>query len=123
MKILSRVLLTVALWLPGTVAAETVPSRGAALAHACVTCHAMPLPQREFHGTVGPLLDGIGRRAMAGVLRLRLVDAKAFNPETIMPAYYKVEGLHRVLDRYHAKPILTAQQIEDVIAYLLTLTD
>ena len=89
----------------------------------CTICHAMPLPQREFHGTVGPPLDGIGRRTMAGVLRLRLVDAKAFNPETIMPAYYKVEGLHRVLDRYRARPILTAQQIEDIIAYLLTLTD
>jgi len=89
----------------------------------CTICHAMPLPQREFHGTVGPPLDGIGSRATAGVLRLRLVDPKAFNPETIMPAYYKVEGLHRVLDRYDAKPILTAQQIEDVIAYLLTLTD
>ena len=47
----------------------------------------------------------------------------AANLETIMPAYYKVEGLHRVLDRYRARPILTAQQIEDVIAYLLTLTD
>jgi len=89
----------------------------------CTICHAMPLPQREFHGTVGPPLDGIGSRATAGVLRLRLVDPKAFNAETIMPAYYKVEGLHRVLDRYGAKPILTAQQIEDVIAYLLTLTD
>jgi L-cysteine S-thiosulfotransferase len=89
----------------------------------CTICHAMPLPQREFHGTVGPPLDGIGSRATAGVLRLRLVDPKAFNPETIMPAYYKVEGLHRVLDRYSAKPILTAQQIEDVIAYLLTLKD
>jgi L-cysteine S-thiosulfotransferase len=89
----------------------------------CTICHAMPLPQREFHGTVGPPLDGIGSRATAGVLRLRLVDPKAFNPETIMPAYYKVEGLHRVLDRYGARPILTAQQIEDVIAYLLTLQD
>jgi len=89
----------------------------------CTICHAMPLPQREFHGTVGPPLDGIGSRATAGVLRLRLVDPKVFNAETIMPAYYKVEGLHRVLDRYRAKPILTAQQIEDVIAYLLTLTD
>jgi len=89
----------------------------------CTICHAMPLPQREFHGTVGPPLDGIGSRATAGVLRLRLVDPKAFNAETIMPAYYKVEGLHRVLHRYGAKPILTAQQIEDVIAYLLTLTD
>jgi len=89
----------------------------------CTICHAMPLPQREFHGTVGPPLDGIGHRATPGALRLRLVDPKAFNTETIMPAYYKVAGLHRVLDRYRARPILTAQQIEDIIAYLLTLTD
>jgi sulfur-oxidizing protein SoxX len=89
----------------------------------CTICHAMPLPQREFHGTVGPPLDGIGRRATPGALRLRLVDPKALNAKTIMPAYYKVTGLHRVLDRYRARPILTAQQIEDVIAYLLTLTD
>jgi sulfur-oxidizing protein SoxX len=83
----------------------------------------MPLPQREFHGTVGPPLDGIGRRAPPAALRLRLVDPKALHAETIMPAYYKVTGLHRVLDRYRARPILTAQQIEDVIAYLQTLTD
>ena len=89
----------------------------------CTICHAMPLPQREFHGTVGPPLDGIGRRATPAALRLRLVDPKAFNPETIMPAYYKVTGLHRVLERYRAKPVLTAQQIEDIIVYLLTLTD
>ena len=89
----------------------------------CPICHAMPLPQRAFHGTVGPPLDGIGRRTTPGALRLRLVDPKAFNAETIMPAYYKVAELHRVLDRYRARPILTAQQIEDVIAYLLTLTD
>jgi sulfur-oxidizing protein SoxX len=89
----------------------------------CTICHAMPLPQREFHGTIGPPLDGIGRRATPGALRLRLVDPKAFNPATIMPAYYKVAGLHRVLERYRAKTILTAQQIEDLIAYLLTLTD
>jgi sulfur-oxidizing protein SoxX len=89
----------------------------------CPVCHAMPLPQREFHGTIGPPLDGIGRRATPAALRLRLVDPKALNAETIMPAYYKVTGLYRVLDHYRARPILTAQQIEDVIAYLLTLTD
>jgi sulfur-oxidizing protein SoxX len=104
------------------------PERGRRIVHDrdggdCTICHAMPLPQREFHGTIGPPLDGIGSRATAGVLRLRLVDPKALNPATIMPAYYKLEGLYRVLDRYRARPILTAQQIEDVIAYLLTLTD
>ena len=89
----------------------------------CTICHVMPLPQREFHGTVGPPLDGIGRRVTPGALRLRLVDPKVFNAETIMPAYYKIAGLHRVLDRYRVRPLLTAQQIEDVIAYLLTLPD
>jgi sulfur-oxidizing protein SoxX len=87
----------------------------------CLICHAMPLPQRQFHGTIGPPLDDVGSRYSAGVLRLRLVDPKAVNPHTIMPAYHRVEGFHRVHERYGGKPILTAQQIEDVVAYLLTL--
>jgi sulfur-oxidizing protein SoxX len=87
----------------------------------CTICHAMPLPQRQFHGTIGPPLDDVGRRYTAAELRLRLVDPKRIVPETIMPAYYKIEGLQRVLERYHGKPILTAQQIEDIVAYLLTL--
>jgi L-cysteine S-thiosulfotransferase len=87
----------------------------------CIVCHAMPLPQRQFHGTIGPPLDGVGARYSAGALRLRIVDPKAFNANTIMPAYYKVGELHRVLERYRGKPILTAQQVEDVVAYLLTL--
>jgi sulfur-oxidizing protein SoxX len=87
----------------------------------CTVCHAMPLPQRQFHGTIGPPLDGVGERYTAGELRLRLVDPQAINPQTIMPAYYKVAGLQRVLERYRGKPVLTAQQIEDVVAYLLTL--
>jgi sulfur-oxidizing protein SoxX len=87
----------------------------------CIVCHAMPLPQRQFHGTIGPPLDGVGERYTAGELRLRLVDPKAINPQTIMPAYYKVEGLQRVLERYRGQPMLTAQQVEDIVAYLLTL--
>jgi L-cysteine S-thiosulfotransferase len=87
----------------------------------CTICHAMPLPQRQFHGTVGPPLDGVANRYTAAELRLRVVDPKAINPETIMPAYYKADGLHRVLDRYRDRPILTAQEVEDIVAYLLTL--
>ncbi len=87
----------------------------------CVVCHALPLPERQFHGTVGLPLDGVGHRYTAGALRLRLVNPKALNPQTIMPAYYKVERLYQVLERYRGKPILTAQEIENVIAYLLTL--
>jgi sulfur-oxidizing protein SoxX len=87
----------------------------------CTICHAMPLPQRQFHGSIGPPLDGVGSRYTAGELRLRIVDPKAIDAETIMPAYYKITGLHRVLERYRGKSILTAQEVEDVVAYLLTL--
>jgi sulfur-oxidizing protein SoxX len=87
----------------------------------CIICHAMPLPERQFHGTVGPPLDGVGRRYTAGELRLRLVDPKAINAQSVMPAYYKVEGLYRVLSRYEGQTLLSAQQIEDIVAYLLTL--
>ena len=87
----------------------------------CIICHAMPLPQRQFHGTLGPALDGVGSRYTAGEFRLRLVDPKAINPHTVMPAYYKVEGLYRVLDRYQGQALLSAQEIEDIVAYLLTL--
>lgn len=89
----------------------------------CVICHAMPLPGREFHGTVGPPLDGIGSRSIADSLRLRLVDPKTLNSQSVMPAYSQVNGLYRVLKDYQGKPILTAQEIEDVVAYLLTLTE
>ena len=87
----------------------------------CVVCHALPLPARRFHGTVGLPLDNIGNRYTAAELRLRLLDPKALNPRSIMPAYHTVEGLHSVLEAYRGKPILTAQEIEDVVAYLLTL--
>jgi sulfur-oxidizing protein SoxX len=87
----------------------------------CIVCHIMPLPQRQFHGTLGPPLDGVGSRYTAAELRLRLVDPKALNPQTVMPAYYKAAGLYQVLRRYEGQSILAAQQIEDVVAYLRTL--
>ena len=87
----------------------------------CVVCHALPLPERRFHGTVGLPLDNVGSRYTAAELRLRLLDPKALNPYSIMPAYHTVAGLHSVLEAYQGKPILTAQEIEDVVAYLLTL--
>jgi L-cysteine S-thiosulfotransferase len=87
----------------------------------CIICHAMPLPQRQFHGSIGPPLDSVGERSTAGELRLRVVDAKVFNPETIMPAYHRAQGLYRVRERYRGIPVLTAQQVEDIVAYLLTL--
>lgn len=89
----------------------------------CVICHPMPVPEVEFPGDVGPDLAGVGSRYDAGQLRLRVVDPKRLNPDTVMPAYYRVEGLYRVLNPYRGEPILTAQEVEDVVAYLLTLKE
>ena len=100
-------------------------ARGRALAagrHAnCIGCHRIPIPEEAFHGTAGPDLAGVGSRLSAAELRLRLVDPTRANPDTLMPPYHKVSGLHRVAPRYAGKPILNAREIEDVIAYLLTL--
>ena len=87
----------------------------------CLACHVMPVPEQPFHGEVGPDLNGVGGRYSAGEIRLRLVDAKILNPDTIMPAFYKKDGLHRVMKKFQGKTILTAQQVEDVVAYMMTL--
>jgi L-cysteine S-thiosulfotransferase len=90
---------------------------------ACLLCHSGPVPEERFQGTLGPDLSGAGSRLSAGQLRLRLVDATRLNPHTIMPPYYRVEGLSRVGSAWRGKPMLTAAQIEDVVAFLSTLRD
>lgn len=87
----------------------------------CTLCHAAPETGERFFGTVGPPLSGVGKRLTAAQMRLRIVDPLFFNKESIMPAYYRVDGLNRVAETYRGKPVLNAEQIEDVIAYLLTL--
>jgi len=88
----------------------------------CLACHRMPIKGTEFHGTIGPELSGIGARLNASQLRLRLVDEKQINPFTIMPAYHvDPQRLNRVQERYQGQTILSAQEVEDVIAYLVTL--
>ena len=87
----------------------------------CLICHAMPIAEEPDHGNIGPPLDGIGDRLSEGELRLRLVDPKRVNPETIMPAYYNSAGLYRVDPPYRGKTIYSAQEVEDVVAYLKTL--
>ena len=72
-------------------------------------------------GNVAPPLSGIGARRSPGELRLRIADPTRLNKDAVMPAYYRVQGLDAVAAEYRGKPILTAQQIEDVVAYLLTL--
>jgi len=89
----------------------------------CLLCHAGPYPQERFQGTMAPDLKGAGTRSTEGQLRLRIVDASRVNRETIMPPYYRVDGLTRVSPGFRGKPILTAEQIEDVVAYLTTLKD
>ncbi len=89
----------------------------------CLLCHSGPFPQEKFQGTLAPDLRGAGSRATEGQLRLRIVDASRLNPQTIMPPYYRVEGLVRVAPAFRGKPLLTAAQIEDVVAFLMTLRD
>ncbi|MEO7726854.1 MAG: sulfur oxidation c-type cytochrome SoxX [Burkholderiales bacterium] len=87
----------------------------------CFLCHTVPDAGETLLGNIGPPLAGVGKRLGAGQLRLRLVDSTLINRATVMPAYYRVKGLRQVASAYHGKPLLSAQQIEDVIAYLLTL--
>ena len=88
----------------------------------CVVCHQLPLPERHFHGTVGPPLDTVGQRLTIEQLRLQLVNPKRRYPHSVMPAYFSTSGLHRVIRQRQHHTLLSAQEIEDVIAYLQTLT-
>lgn len=95
-----------------------VASRQAGL---CLLCHTAPIPEERFQGNLAPNLAGVGARWSEGQLRLRIVDARRVNPQTIMPAYYRTDGLNRVGPAWKDKPLFTAQQVEDVVAYLATL--
>jgi sulfur-oxidizing protein SoxX len=90
----------------------------------CLGCHAVTeLEAEPFHGEVGPPLDGVADRYEEGEIRLQVVNAKANNPDTIMPGFYVADGLHRVAEKFQGKTILTATQVEDIVAYLLTLKE
>ena len=89
----------------------------------CILCHSGPFPETQFQGDLAPSLTGAGSRWSEGQLRLRLVDASRLNPATIMPSYYRVDGLERVGAAWRGKPILSAEQIEDMVAYLASLRD
>jgi sulfur-oxidizing protein SoxX len=89
----------------------------------CILCHSGPFPEQKFQGDLAPSLAGAGSRWSEGQLRLRLVDAARLNPATIMPSFYRIDGLDRVGANWRGKPILSAQQIEDIVAYLATLRE
>ncbi len=139
--ILAAVLATAAaeaeVLLPYIVAGDGIPgsltgkpgdaARGRALvldrASTCILCHSGPFAEARFQGDLAPNLAGAGSRWSISQLRLRLVDASRLNPATIMPSYYRVDGLVRVGQNWRDKPILSAEQIEDIVAYLATLRD
>lgn len=87
----------------------------------CLICHHVPEPNEPFQGTIGPDLAGVATRLDAGQLRLRLVDASLLNPRTVMPPYFRTEGLRDVAPAFRDRPALTAQEIEDVVTYLASL--
>lgn len=89
----------------------------------CLACHVMPIPEQAFHGNIGPDLNGVGSRYEVGELRLRVVDSKIVNEDTIMPAFYRDTGMNRVMKKFKGKSVLSAQDVEDIVAYLTTLKD
>lgn len=97
---------------------EIVANRNVGL---CLLCHSGPFPEEHFQGNLAPDLSGAGARESEGQLRLRIVDARKLNPDTIMPPFYSIDGVERVLPAFRDKPVLTAEQVEDVVAYLMTL--
>jgi sulfur-oxidizing protein SoxX len=104
------------------------PARGRAIVAnrqvgLCLLCHSGPFPEERFQGNLAPDLRGAGARWSEGQLRQRIVDSGRINPATIMPAYHRTEGLVRVAPAWRGKPILSAEQVEDVVAYLRTLRD
>ena len=101
------------------------PARGRAIVAnrqvgLCLLCHSGPFPEERFQGDLAPDLRNSARLS-EGQIRQRIVDPTRVKPDSIMPAYFRTEGLTRVTPAYRGKPVLTAEQIEDVVAYLMTL--
>lgn len=89
----------------------------------CLLCHSGPFPEVRFQGNLAPDLGGAGTRWSAAQLRLRLADGRRLDAQSIMPAYHRVDGLVDVATAWQGRPMLSAQQIEDVVAYLVTIED
>lgn len=90
----------------------------------CLACHVnVEIPEQPFHGEVGPPLDGVADRWEAAELRGIVSNSKKMFEGSIMPAFYIDAGYERPLEKFEGKSILTAQQVEDVVAYLLTLKE
>ncbi|MBK9363366.1 MAG: sulfur oxidation c-type cytochrome SoxX [Rubrivivax sp.] len=104
------------------------PARGRAIVASrqtglCLLCHSGPFPEERFQGNLATSLAGAGSRWSAGQLRLRIVDSRRLQPDGPMPSFHRTEGLQRVGPAWRGQPILDAQQVEDVVAFLVTLRD
>jgi len=88
----------------------------------CLACHVMPIPEQQFHGEVGPDLSDVASYMTEAEMRMRVVDPKVINPDTIMPSFLKVPT-NRVLKKFQGKTIISDQDVEDIIAYMMTLKD
>ena len=89
----------------------------------CLLCHSGPFPEERFQGNLAPELKASVARLNAPQLRARIVNAAHFNPQTIMPSYYQISNLNRVAAKFAGQTILSGQEIEDVIAFLVTLNN
>lgn len=89
----------------------------------CLLCHTAPIPEERFQGDIAPSLAGAGARSSEAELRLRIVDSRRVNPDSIMPAYGRQDGFWRVGAAWQDKAILNPGEIEDVVAYLSTLKE
>lgn len=89
----------------------------------CLLCHSGPFPEERFQGNLAPELTISAGRLTAPQLRARIVDVSRFNPGTIMPSYYKADHLVRVAPKFAGQPILNGQEIEDVVAFLVSLNN
>jgi sulfur-oxidizing protein SoxX len=115
-----------ALLLPCAAAAQGDATRGAAIASSrsqglCVLCHALPGQPAALQGDLGPPLAGVGARLDAETLRQRLLAPERFNPDTVMPSYGRTDGLQRVAPALRGQPLLSTAQVDDVVAWLVSL--
>ncbi|WP_018390809.1 sulfur oxidation c-type cytochrome SoxX [Ancylobacter sp. FA202] len=89
----------------------------------CILCHAVPGGAAQLQGTLAPSLTGIGSRLDEGQIRLRIVDMKRLNPESLMPTYHAPPDGARIAPAWQGKPVLGAAEIEHLVAYLVTLKE
>jgi len=87
----------------------------------CVLCHALPGQNPALQGSIGPPLAGVASRLDAAALRQRLLAPERFNPDTVMPAYARSDGLQQVAAAQRGRPLLAPAQIDDLVAWLETL--